>query len=348
MGKTTVAILLGFTLLLPGCTGAGGGGGTEGSGNEDPRAVFAALFDHHVHILDPGLVDDWKSLGVPFSRPDSAYTSVTAALREGEATHAFLISMAHIYGSGEFREALGLTVEEEEERVSRANDHVGRQVARDPERLVGFCAFNPLRPYATAEMLRCHQDPGLRGIKLHLPNGGVRLSEPEHLERLAGVMTHAAAEGRPVLLHVVGWEHAPSEEDWRGFWREVVAPHPEVEMYLAHGGGGGGYRGASRLGMRTGAEVLGPLDPRPRVFIELSGSVLAEETDGVPASRPEELQELADDLRSFGLEWVVFGSDYPVFSPRDFAGALHRLLPLASEELRQVLSNRGPSLGRVK
>jgi predicted TIM-barrel fold metal-dependent hydrolase len=345
MRKATGSTLLILTLLLHGCLAPGGEEETGASGGEAPSGLPPALFDHHVHILDPGLVEDWSSLGVPFSRPDSAYTSVSAALREGEASHAFLISMAHIYGSGEFREALGLTPGDETERVRRANDHVAREVARDPVRLVGFCAFNPLRPYATAEMLRCRQDPGLRGIKLHLPNGGVQLGNPQHRERLAAIVAHAESEDRPILLHVVGWGHEPSEADWEAFWQEVVAPHPEVELYLAHGGGGGGYRGASRLGIRTGARILPSLDRRPRVFIELSGTVLAEETDGVPASRPAELQELAGDLRSFGLEWVVFGSDYPVFSPKDFAGALQRLLPLAPEEFRQILSNRGPAMG---
>jgi uncharacterized protein len=305
----------------------------------DEGRDVAPHVDHHVHILSPGLVQDWKHLGVPFSRPDSAYTSVTAALREGSASHAFLVSMAHIYGSREFQRAFELSVDDEHARVRSANDHVASEVRRDPERFVGFCSFNPLRPYGLTEMRRCLDGTNLLGIKLHLPNSNVDLSVEEHRLILSEVFSEAARHRTPLLVHFMAAGAVPSEASLEYFWNELVAPHAELELILAHVGGGGGYGRASRSVLRSAIRFLEQGNSRARVHVELSGAVLAQRTDGVPASAQSDILELARDLRRLGLDRVYFGSDYPVFQPKQSVDNLRRLLPLTPEEMDGILLN---------
>jgi len=56
---------------------------SQTTGNPPPPALHGpGIVDHHVHVLGPDVLRDWKSLGVPFSRPDPVYLSPAALLRD--------------------------------------------------------------------------------------------------------------------------------------------------------------------------------------------------------------------------------------------------------------------------
>ena len=60
---------------------------------------------------------------------------------------------------------------EQYDKVKAENDGTAQQVARFPDRLVGFCGVNPLKDYAVGEVRRCATIPQLRtGLKLHIGN----------------------------------------------------------------------------------------------------------------------------------------------------------------------------------
>lgn len=310
----------------------------------DPAAPAPAV-DHHVHVLSPQLVRDWKSIGVPFSRPDSAYTSVTAIRGDRTDHAAFLVSMAHIYGSAEFRDALGLTPDEEWARVREANDHVRREAARVGQALA-FCAVALGRPYAVEEVTRCGSGAQPAGIKVHLPASGMHLGSAADRQALASVAAVAQRSGRPLLVHLVAVDGGISADDARRFVDEVVRPHAGLELYLAHLGGNGGYRASARHVVGAFLEFFAEHEEhrqRP-IFFEMSGAVLARRTDGVPASRRGEMDALASDLRRLGLHRVLFGSDYPVFDPAEFAQSLRERLPITDAEFAELLANRAPAL----
>jgi hypothetical protein len=169
----------------------------------------------------------------------------------------------------------------------------------------------------------------LEGLKIHLPSSGIRLRDPQHRRLLAEYAARAEQERRPILIHLVPVESEASAEEARSFVEEVVRPHPELELYLAHLGGNGGYRISAQ---RVVEAILafyaesGEHAQRP-IHFELSAALLTRRTDGVPASSSHEIQALARDLRRLGLERVVFGSDYPVFDPVEYARALREQLP---------------------
>ena len=297
--------------------------------------------DHHVHLLAPGLLADWGRLGVRFSRPDSAYTSVTAALREGGAEAAWLVSMAHLYGTGELREALGLDLAAERARVERTNDHLAAEVARDTARFTGFCSADPTRPYAAAEFARCGALPGMRGIKLHLPSAGIRLEDRPALAPIAAIVARAARDGRPVLLHAVRLGEV-TDSGAAQLVRDVLRPARGARVVLAHGGGGGGWSTDSRRVLRAVLAARAEGWDGADVRLELSGTALAEESDGVAASTEAHRATLARELRAFGLERVLFGTDYPAFRADEHGRALRDLIPLTDDEWAQVLGNRAP------
>jgi uncharacterized protein len=329
-------VRLGFVVC---CVVAYAGCGGAGAPSEQPVVTV----DHHVHLLSPRLMEDWRSLGVSFSRPEGAYVSSMAALPPG-ATRAFLVSMAHVYGSEEFRTALDLDTDAERLRVRGENEHVARDASRDGGSLVGFCSVPLLRPYAQEELEYCGRTLGLPGIKIHLPAMGLSLGDPAHVRLLAGVAQRAARERIAVLIHIPPVDGELSAQEVRTFIATIVAPYPDLELYLAHLGGNGGYRASARRVVHAMTAFLGSVEGEGHrhVYLEISGALLARRTDGVPASRRSDASRLADDLRALGLERVLFGSDYPVFDASEFAALLGSQLPLSPAELTRLMSNLSP------
>jgi uncharacterized protein len=337
--------------FLPTLAALGGCTPADVSPPPEPARVSVST-DHHVHILSPALVSDWKSLGVPFSKPDSAYSDASSLLgppSEAETAgvrQALLLPMAHLYGRAGFREALGLSEAEEYARVRRENDHVAREAARFPGRAAAFCGVDFLRPYAWEEIRRCRRELNSAGLKLHLASAGTDLRSPEHLRELARIAAWAESERVPLMVHFDPQQRGLEVEDVERFIREVLAPHPDLVVVLPHFGGSGGYGPWTQAVFRTFRRWLETEEasgtPRPGVFFDLSAVWLEEESEGVPPSTREEAAALKADLRSVGLRRVVFGSDYPVFDPERYAAAFQAAVELDGPEWEALLRNRVP------
>lgn len=90
------------------------------------------------------------------------------------------------------------------------NDWTAAQVAAHPDRLVGFCGVNPLKPYAMEEIERCAKDHYLRtGLKLHFGNSDVQLDVPEQVAQLKRVFASANAHHMARELALVAENVAP-------------------------------------------------------------------------------------------------------------------------------------------
>ena len=82
-------------------------------------------------------------------------------------------------------------------------DWTSAQIARFPERLVGFCSVNPVKHYAEAELARCAKDPPLRReLKLHVANSRVDYHNPEHIGRLRALFAAANGYRMAIIAHM--------------------------------------------------------------------------------------------------------------------------------------------------
>lgn len=128
----------------------------------------------------------------------------------------------------------------------------------------------------------------------------------------------------------------------------MLGPHPDLTVIVAHLGGSGGYGAWTRSVFRT---VLDWLDERRAageartgVFFDVSAVVLERESEGVPATTPEEAAELAADLRRAGMDRLLLGSDAPVFDPRRTVELLRDRAGLAPAEIDRLLASEVPRL----
>ena len=173
------------------------------------------LVDYHQHLFHPavtGLVPDTGTVTA---------SELVAYLDAAGIRRALALSVAYQFGNPN-RPA----VEDEYAKVRAENDWTSEQVARFPDRLRGFCGFNPLLDYALRELARCAQDPRLHyGIKLHFGNSDVDLDNPEHVARLRQVFHEANRRRMAIVVHMrssVTRERPYGAKEARVFLRELL------------------------------------------------------------------------------------------------------------------------------
>lgn len=310
-----------------------------------PRVVIR---DHHVHLLGPDVLRDWKALGVPFSRPDSVYLAPAALLRARPDTllTVVLVPMAHLYGSADFVEGLRLPPDSARARVRRENRHVAREAARYPGRAVSLCAVPARAAWAIDELQFCVDSLGVAGVKLHLASSGVHFRRPADLERVAAIASWAQSAGLPLLVHADTQRDTLDTEDARRFAAVVLGPHPRLTVVVAHLGGSGGYGSRTRTifrALRDWRTETEAREGRTRpLYFELSAVVLEAESEGVPATSPAQAAMLRDDLRGIAFDRILLGSDYPVFDPVRTTELLRERVGLTDAEVAAIARATAP------
>ena len=253
---------------------------------------------------------------------------------------AVVLSVAYLYGSASRH------FDDEYERVVRENDWTAAQVALYPNRLIGFCGFNPLKPYALQELERCSAIPTLaRGIKLHLGNSDVLVDNPEHVAQLRRVFKAANDHHMAIAVHMrasISRKRPYGAQQARIFVEEVLPAAPDVVVQIAHlAGSGPGYQDpAAENAMQFLAEAVRRGDPRMKnVWFDISGIV----TSDMP---PADAARLVQKIRDVGVDRVLYGSDSARggnLAPREYWAAF-RKLPLTDSEFARIARNVAPYL----
>jgi predicted TIM-barrel fold metal-dependent hydrolase len=254
---------------------------------------------------------------------------------------AVVLSTAYWFGSG----ASTKPEEGEYEKVRRENDYVAQQVGLFPERLVGFCSFNPLKDYALEELERCAKNPNLKGLKLHLGDSRVDLLNARHLEIIRQVFRSANENKLPIVVHT----HGPGgsiPEKTKAFVNQVLPVAPDIPIIIAHLGGDGPNYDAEEA-VRVYADAIASGDQRMKnVYFEVAGEVTLD-------TAPETLALVAKRLRQLGLQRVLYGSDRAgTREDRSKKGNwgwdAFRRLPLTEQEFRIITGNVVPFMQEAK
>ena len=156
-----------------------------------PAAVQAQappVADHHAHLQSPRAAQllNEGAISPPGSapRPEEAYAAkdLIAVLDAAGVRRAVALSDSYRLGSP------FVHVPHQAEEVNAENDWTRSQAALYPNRLLGFCSVNPVRPYALAAIEHCVHI-GLRGgLKLHLANARFKFDDPEQVRKLQQTM----------------------------------------------------------------------------------------------------------------------------------------------------------------
>ncbi|MGH6952043.1 MAG: amidohydrolase family protein [Vitreimonas sp.] len=271
--------------------------------------------------------ESWSAGPPPTPRALST-DALIAELDDAQIPRAAVFSAAHLFAS-----ALEAPRADEQAMVRAENDWLAREIRRLPNRLIGLCSLNPLRDYAPAELRRCVRELGLRGLKLHFADSGVDLADAEHRRRLRAVFRTANALGVPIAAHIDTGRSGYGAPD-AAHMLALAASAPDIPIQIAHlAGTGPGLDADEALAVFGVAAAAG--DPRMRnLYFDVSSVVVA-------ATSEDDRSRIAVQLRTLGLNRVLFGSDRSgaLNEPPGEAWAAFRTLQLTEAEFAIVAGN---------
>ena len=302
----------------------------------------AEIIDYHQHLYSP----EAGARSSPGPKGIDA-NFLVAQLDAAGIQRAVVLSVAYSFSNPNKP-----LVPNEYAHVMAENDWTSAQVAKYPNRLLGFCSINPLRPYAIKEIVRCANDPNLRaGLKLHFGNSDVNLDNPEHLAKVREVFQAANAHGMAIVVHMHANmdHHRPyGEKEARIFLEQLLPEAPDVTVQIAHLAGGGGYDDpATDEALSVFVEAIERNDGRVKnVYFDACGIA-------IPGVWEDKASLIVKRIRQIGVKRILYGSDAatPDNLPKDALERWHRL-PLTQGEFRTIENNVAPYLlawlGRVR
>lgn len=300
-------------------------------------AQVTPVADHHQHLFSN---DIYKLLGSPEGFPSElAAADLIPLLDKAGIRRATILSVAYMYGRP------SRVIENEYAKVMANNDWTAAQVALYPNRLRGFCGFNPLKDYALQELERCAKNPHLKyGVKLHFGNSDVQLENPEHVEKLKQVFRAANSHRMALAIHMrasISLKRPYGPEQARIFLEQLMPLVPDVPVQIAHmAGTGPGYDDPPAKSVMTVlAQAVAKRDPRTRqLWFDVA-------TCADPDISQKNAALLVSHIRQVGVKRILFGSDGAVAgnSPQA-AWVAFRKLPLTEAEFKQIAKNLAPYL----
>ncbi|MDZ7720643.1 MAG: amidohydrolase family protein [Balneolaceae bacterium] len=288
--------------------------------------------DHHLHIRSEDgtqalvrILDEVQGQQGVKLQPSVEAGDVVALLDSTGTEKAVLLSTAYFFAMPD------LEFENERERLRRENEYVAEQAGHNPDRLIPFCAVNPLSEYALEEITWCGEDERFAGLKLHLANSDLDFRNEQHVKALQEVFKRAGELDLALIVHL--WTRHPDfgAKDTEIFIQEILPEAGDVTVQIAHLGGPGTYSEVTR-------EVAGTFSKAIQNG-EVNGSNLYFDLAEVPerperASDEQERQrreqanrELADLIRELGTDRVLWGTDWIAGPPQVYMSKLQWRLP---------------------
>lgn len=284
------------------------------------RQLPDSLVDHHAHLFSyesHKLFE--RAAGTPL--PPFSTGELLNVLDQGKVSKAAVLSAGYMFVSPDLPhpDMKGLRAE---------NEWLARQVNEHPQHLAGFFSVNPLLKESHDELGRWAGSI-FAGVKIHMANSNVDLRNKTHVEQLASVFEEANSLNLSIVIHLRTRSPDFGKEDAEIFIEEVLPRAPTVTVQVAHVAGWSGYDDATDSAL---AAFVARADGTNLTF-DLSAVVKR----SVGADR---LGLLVKRIRAIGLDRILFGTDWPEWTVRNYALDIVELLPLDNGELSTILSNR--------
>lgn len=197
------------------------------------------------------------------------------------------------------------------EKVARINDFIAA-TAKEHDCMTGFATMHPDHPDIAGEIDRAIS-LGLRGIKLH-PD-----FQHFYIDDEKAYPIYEAIQGRiPLLIHTGDKRYETSQPKRMA---RVLDAFPNMKTICAHLGGWSQWSDGHQM-----------LAGRPNVWVDTSSSLYA-----LP------VEEARVIIAHYGADRVLFGTDYPMWTPKE---EMERFLALSFGPLEQekILYKNGAEL----
>ena len=291
------------------------------------------LNDGHVHIMSPDLIKDWKALGIPFSKSEAKYADLDTILKTNHAEHINLIGMGYVYGNSEFYQG-----DDEYEKVKQENNFLFES-AKNYSNVQPYFAIDPLKEYALEELERCLKLNSNSGLKLHFSSSQVYLTEPEHLIKVKAIFKKAAEQQLPILLHFDNWHPKFGGPDVQLMAKEILSDIAPLQLTIAHFGSSGGFNQKTKNVLDAFIEGFenGSIPSKHSIRFDISAVALDKDSEGVKKLTEDEFKELKTYCDKLGYDKISFGTDYPLYTSKEYVEILKNKLQLTESELKEIM-----------
>ena len=196
--------------------------------------------------------------------------------------------------------------------VESINDYIMSAYHKYPDRIVPFAAMHPDMPDMDAAVDGIVRQ-GFKGFKIHPDMQRYAMDDPHVMP----MMRAMARSGLPVLIHC-----GDTRYDFDGPRRILSLREklPELKMICAHFGGWMEWESAA-------AQL-----PGHGLTVDVASSLFH--------WQPEQAAEI---IRRYGTKNVLFGSDYPMWDPKEEVERFMNI-PLTDEEREDILWNNAMRL----
>ena len=209
------------------------------------------------------------------------------------------------------------------EQVQPANDWIlqikdltqeglsGQAQVKNPPNVFPFGTLHPDDPNMLAEFTRL-KTAGVRGIKLHPDFQGFDLDDP----RLFPIF-EAMGDTMVLLTHVGDKNHSPNNPSTPLRVKRIHENFPRLRLVAAHMGG--------YLYWKESLELLASED----IYMDISSTL-----SFIPQTM------LREFFRRHPTDRILFGSDYPLFSPAEELAKIDTMLPDLTDMIRERILGR--------
>lgn len=197
------------------------------------------------------------------------------------------------------------------EQVEVINDFIYNEVSKHSDKLIGFATIHPDYENIETEIERI-MSLGFKGVKIH-PD-----FQKFNIDSKDAFKIYETIEGRlPLLVHTGDFRYEYSKPKRMA---AVVDRFPKLDVICAHLGGWSEWEEAAQI-----------YDGR-RIWVDTSSSLYA--------VSPEKVRKIID---LYGVDQVLFGSDYPMWSPCDELELIKKI-DFTEEELEKIMHKNAEKL----
>ncbi len=202
-------------------------------------------------------------------------------------------------------------------QVKSINEFIAREVSDFPDKLIGLGTLHPESDDLKGDLEHI-KELGLHGVKLHPDIQRFKIDDYRCLK----IYELCENENMPILMHT---------GDYRFDYSNPNRLVPVLDI----------YKNLTIIGAHLGGwsvwdEAVEKLSGYKNFYVDSSSSLYE-----LPIERATEI------IRTYGADRVLFGSDFPVFSP-DIELERFMALPLTDDERRMILSENVLKLYGIK
>lgn len=202
-------------------------------------------------------------------------------------------------------------------QVKSINEFIASEVSRHPDKLIGLGTMHPESDDLRRDLEHI-KELGLHGVKLHADIQKFAIDNPLCLK----IYELCENENIPILMHTGDYRYDYSNPNRLVL---VLEKFKNLTVIGAHLGG-----------WSVWDEAVEKLSCYKNFYVDSSSSLYE-----------LSIEKATDIIRQYGVDRVLFGSDYPVFSP-DIELSRFMALPLTDDERRKILSENVLKLYNIK